>query len=238
MPDEAPALVVGHRPAARLAREQLADRLLGGPVLLVPGDGLDRAGAARLGRDGHRDDVVPDDPEQRRRAQDDAHQLVALVELVDAVGKLGDERGRVLRLDAPPRVEVLRGGGDRAEVGGLRRRGHEQLHRTEEFRDPRGQQPGGVPLVVGEGRSGVAPQIEDRAADRVGEVGALALDGDERDAVHEEDDVEDRDVTGPVPYAELVDDGELVPVSALLVPLDVLDGGGRSAVRGGRSGEQ
>lgn len=82
------------------------------------------------------------------------------------------------------------------------------------------------------------PQIEDGTADRVGEVRALALEGDERNAVHEQDDVEDRYFTGPAADTELVDDGELVAVGKLLVPLDVLDDGGRPAVRGGRPGQQ
>lgn len=77
------------------------------------------------------------------------------------------------------------------------------------------------------------PKVENSLADGLGKVGTLALDGDERDAVHEEDDVQDGVLARAVPDPELVDHSEVVETESVGVPLDVLHRGRRPAVPGG-----
>ncbi|WP_280886201.1 hypothetical protein [Streptomyces sp. LBL] len=95
-------------------------------------------------------------------------------------------------------------------MGGLTGRGDEELDRPEQFRHTGGDgNTGGV--EVQNGIPGVVPKIEHCGA------GGLA---------------------GAAAHTELVDDGEGVACDMVRVPLDVLDGGGRTTVRGGGRGKR
>jgi hypothetical protein len=221
------------------AGPQLVDHLLHGPVLLVAADRLDRLrGLAVLDLERELEDVVPDDVEQVLRLEHDADQLVLL-------GQLGPRlqqpptvrrtpllqltpqlpRVAVVGRDAAPRRVVRLVGGDRAERGGLAAGGDQQLGGREQLGDGPGPVPA-LPAVVGQRVPGVRPQVADRRADGVLDVGTLALDDGDGDAVDEEDEVEDLRFPVRCVDPELVDDQEFVALEVfwvLEVPVDVMD---------------